>query len=299
MRNVRLDLITLGLSALLVSAAAGQDSISSAPGKTEGRVALQDSRPQPSRLALAPSAQVSKGMDPDGKGAQGAAAQGRATSADQETGHEWSRSDCVTCHAETARFYAESPHFESEKQTGEPGCIPCHGNRCETVPQPKLLQKTCLDCHGKEDQIARKVTQQIDYILKETDRACENLRRASKGEIGSYSAEERALLTHEYDHVKSYRSRVRQLAHSLDVSRMQAMLTTIERKVRASVIVAGDSEGGHGGFSDTIVGLILAAVALLLISISGAGAWLVARVFRKPARVNVQSAAKSFRGKEA
>ena len=92
---------------------------------------------------------------------------------------------CHTCHAVTADYYKQSPHYQAAKSGGAPLCIHCHGNHDVTYPDASLLvgseDRHCGQCHEAGSppmQFAEKLRGRLTDAQARLDAATAKIRTA-------------------------------------------------------------------------------------------------------------------------
>ena len=92
---------------------------------------------------------------------------------------------CHACHAVTADYYKQGPHYAAAKSGGAPLCIHCHGDHDVTYPDASLLtgagDKSCGQCHDAGSgpaRLARTIADRLTGAQGKLDAAEAKIRRA-------------------------------------------------------------------------------------------------------------------------
>lgn len=152
---------------------------------------------------------------------------------------------CGRCHEEEMGYFEQSPHSKGFRQRGLAECVACHGNH-DVAPATSMLvgtspEATCTKCHKeKTEEKPLKVATEIAALLRGARSRATEARALLAGarDAGLHVAGASFAL----DQLATAENKLRGVVHTLDPSRLEGPVATVDRAVAELQRLVRDSE---------------------------------------------------------
>jgi len=175
---------------------------------------------------------------------------------------------CRRCHEDEMQLFEQSPHSQGFRKRGLGQCVVCHGSH--DVPRASALMvgvgpdAVCTKCHS-HDEKPRQVASDISVLLRgASERAAEARSAVARATAAGLRV---AGAAYALDQVATTEMRVRDVVHTLDPARVQALVADIDRSVAETLTLVSNAEHARRAERRGYY-VALALAALLLVTLT-------------------------------
>jgi hypothetical protein len=182
---------------------------------------------------------------------------------------------CHACHAVTADYYKQGPHYQAAQAAGAPLCIHCHGDHDVTYPDASLLvgseDRHCGQCHEAGSaplQFAEKLHGRLLDAQAKLDAAAGKIRKAESYGMDPLEARE------ELDKADSALVETLPVVHTVSMAALEGHFKAVELAASASSRESGAMLADYAKRRKALVvlsigfvfvmGLLIAKLALVM-----------------------------------
>lgn len=182
---------------------------------------------------------------------------------------------CGTCHFYEARYYSRGPHAAAAHATGTPICVTCHGNHRNTIPAEGLVRgkgngSSCFSCHEERDDPGARFADDLHGQFEQGRKAIERLQAAIAREP---DAEVRRVMGLELEKTRDAYAEARKVSHSLEPKEVAAHIQRTVATANGALSYGERIRRREGGFSRTVVVLIVGGIVAAMALTSLGLAW--------------------------
>jgi predicted CXXCH cytochrome family protein len=150
---------------------------------------------------------------------------------------------CGRCHEQEMQLFEQSPHSQGFRKRGLAQCVACHSNhdvaRASAIMVGVGPDATCMKCHSHDEKPRQVASDISDLLTGARERAAEARAAVARAEAAGLRV---SGAQYSLDQVATAEQKVRGVVHTLDPSRVQAMVADIDSSVDETLRLVANAE---------------------------------------------------------